>query len=148
MSRGVSRTNTKFKMELSATKDNGESLIFVIESPIPGSTGVLDAPLLFLKICYKLLSKLNEMIKLHIHYLYTEKPGSQFPPVKYAKSTRGRAIFQPKIQVDDLHFYLKFTLPQTPPSHLASKNQPPGSPQIECWNGLICVNVNYTGNII
>ena len=57
------------------------------------------------------LKKLNEMIKLHIHYLYTKKPGSQFPPAKCAKNTRGTAIFQAKIQVDDLHFYLKFNSP-------------------------------------
>ena len=33
MSRGASRTTIKSMMELSATKDNGESLTFVAESP-------------------------------------------------------------------------------------------------------------------
>ena len=88
------------------------------------------------------------MIKLHIHYLYTEKPGSQFPPAKCAKNRRGRAIFQAKIQVDDLHFYLKFHSPTDALQTPASKNQPPGSPQIERWNGLKFVNVSYTENII
>ena len=51
MSREASRTTTKSKMELSATKYNGESLTFVTERPTPDSTGVLDTLRCFLKIC-------------------------------------------------------------------------------------------------
>ena len=40
MSRDAFRTNTKSKMELSMTKDNEESLIFVTESPILDTTRV------------------------------------------------------------------------------------------------------------
>ena len=39
------------------------------------------------------------MIKLDIHYLYTEKPGSQFLPAKFVKNTPERATFKEKIQV-------------------------------------------------
>ena len=45
MSRDAFRTTTKSKMELSATKDNEDSLTFVTESTIADSTGVLDTPL-------------------------------------------------------------------------------------------------------
>ena len=51
MFREASRTTTKSKMKLSATKGNGESLTLVTESPIPDSMGVLDTPRMFLKIC-------------------------------------------------------------------------------------------------
>ena len=49
------------------------------------------------------------MRKFHIHYSYTEKPGTQFPPTKYVQNTCGRVTFQTKIQVNDLHFYLNST---------------------------------------
>ena len=42
MSRDASRTTTKSKMELSATKDNGQSLTFATESPTPDSKSVVD----------------------------------------------------------------------------------------------------------
>ena len=42
MSRDASRNTTKSKMELSATKDNGESLTFATESPTADSKSVLD----------------------------------------------------------------------------------------------------------
>ena len=51
MSREAARTATKSKMELSATKCNGQSLTFVTENPTPDSTGVLDTLRYFLKIC-------------------------------------------------------------------------------------------------
>ena len=51
MSREAARTTTKSKIELSATKYNGQSLTFVTESPIPDSTGVLDTLRCFLRIC-------------------------------------------------------------------------------------------------
>ena len=51
MSREACRTTTKSKTELSATNYNLEPLIFVTESPIPASTGVLDTLRCFLKIC-------------------------------------------------------------------------------------------------
>ena len=44
MSRDTLMSTTKSKAELSTTKDNGESLTFVIESPTPDSTVVLDTP--------------------------------------------------------------------------------------------------------
>ena len=50
MSRDASRTTTKSKMELSATKYSGEPLAFLTESPTPDSTGVLDTLRFFLKI--------------------------------------------------------------------------------------------------
>ena len=51
MSREAGRTTTKSKMELSATKYNGQSLNFFTESPTPDSTRVLDTLRYFLKIC-------------------------------------------------------------------------------------------------
>ena len=42
------------------------------------------------------------MIKLHIRYLYTEKPGSQFPPAKCAKKHPRKS----KVP-GNLYFYLK-----------------------------------------
>ena len=45
MFRDASRTTTKSKMELSATKDNEESLTFVTESTTADSTGVVETPL-------------------------------------------------------------------------------------------------------
>ena len=42
MSTDESRITAKSKMELSATKDNGESLTFATESSTPDSAGVLD----------------------------------------------------------------------------------------------------------
>ena len=45
MSRDASRATTKSKIELSARKDNGESLTFVTENPMTDSKGVLDTPL-------------------------------------------------------------------------------------------------------
>ena len=67
MSRDASRTTAKSKLELSATIDNGETLTVVTDS-----AAVLETPPYVLKnICLKLLHKLNEIIKLHMHYLYT-----------------------------------------------------------------------------
>ena len=88
MSRGLSRTNTKITMELSARKDNKKLLTFVRESFTPDSTGFPDTPPAALKnklkITKLLITKLNEMIKLHIHYLHTDKLGCQFPSRKDA----------------------------------------------------------------
>ena len=69
MSREAASTITKSKMELSATKCNGQSLTFVTETPTPDSTGVLDTLRCFVKICLYYLQyylKLNEIIKLYI----------------------------------------------------------------------------------
>ena len=38
----------------------------------------------------------------------------------------GRATFQAKAQIDDLHFYLKIYSSQSPSSHPTSKTQPTG----------------------
>ena len=51
-------------------------------------------------------------------YLYTEKPGSQFPPTKCEKKTS----------------------PKEQHSRQGYKSM--------SWNGLKCVNITYTGNII
>ena len=51
MSREASRTTTKSKTELSATKYKGQPLTFVTESPTQDFTGVLDTLRYFLKIC-------------------------------------------------------------------------------------------------
>ena len=51
MSREAARTTPKSKMELSATKYNGQSLTFVTENPTPDSTEALDTLRCFLKIC-------------------------------------------------------------------------------------------------
>ena len=108
MSRDTSRTTTKSKMEVSAMKGNGETFIFTTVSPTPDSTAVLDRPADVLKdICLKLLYKLNEITELQMYYLYTEKPGSQFPPTKYAKKRPPGRVTLVKKQVHDLHFYLK-----------------------------------------
>ena len=41
------------------------------------------------------------------------------------KNILRRATFQAKIQVNDLHFYLKIHSPQTPYTHPTSQNQSP-----------------------
>ena len=47
------------------------------------------------------------MTESHIHYLYTDKPGSQILPARLVKNIHRRATFLTKTQVDDLDFYLK-----------------------------------------
>lgn len=49
MSRGGSRSTTKFKTNIFATKGNRKSETFVTESYTPDSKGVLDTPPVFLK---------------------------------------------------------------------------------------------------
>ena len=68
------------------------------------------------------------MIKLHIHYSYTEQPTSQFPPEKCAKNTRDKVTLQAKIQVNDLNFYLKLYSPIDDSTNPAIKIQSPGFP--------------------
>ena len=64
------------------------------------------------------------------------------------KNTPRRATFQKKIQVNDLHFYLKIHSHRCPPHTPPVKTNHPVSSQMERCNGLKCVNVTYTGNII
>ena len=45
-------------------------------------------------------------------------------------------------------FTLKFTPLRRPPQIPLVKTNHPVSPQMEHWNGLKCVNITYTGNII
>ena len=59
MSRDASRTTAKSKMELSAAKDNRESLTFVTESPTANSTGVVDASPDVLKNMLKITMKVK-----------------------------------------------------------------------------------------
>ena len=84
------------------------------------------------------------MRKFHIHYSYTEKPGTQFPPTKYVQNTCGRVTFQTKIQVNDLHLYLNSTPHRHPPHTPLVKTNQLVSQQVECRNGLKCVNVTFT----
>ena len=51
MSRGGSRSTTKFKTKIFATKGNRKSETFVTESYTPDSKGVLDTAPVFLKTC-------------------------------------------------------------------------------------------------
>ena len=57
MFRDASRTTTKSEMELSAMKDNGDSLTIVTESLTPDSTEVLDTPQNVLKNMLKITIK-------------------------------------------------------------------------------------------
>ena len=68
---------------------------------------------------YKIIYK----IKHKITYIQRNLVAS-FHQQNARKNTPGRVTFQAKIQVDDLHLYLKIHSPYTPSSHPPSKNQP------------------------
>ena len=74
-----------------------------------------------LKNILKIALKLNEMIELHIHYLYTKKSGSQFLPAICAKKHPRKSNISDKNTIDDLYFYLKVHSSQTPSTILTSK---------------------------
>ena len=80
---------------------------------------------------------------------YAGKPGGQFPPLKWEKKTPLEE--QQSRQVSRLMtciITLKFTPLRFPPQTPLVKANYPVSPQMEDWNGLKCVNITYTRNII
>ena len=75
----------------------------------------------------KLYVKLN--IKLLIYRETTYVQRNQVASLHQQNARKNileRATFQAKIQVNDLHFYLKIHSPQTPYTHPTSKNRSPG----------------------
>ena len=58
--------------------------------------------------------------------LLMQKPGSWFLLVKCLKNTCGKVTFSVKMQVDDLHLYLKCHSSTGFFKHFAIKNQLPG----------------------
>ena len=83
------------------------------------------------------------------NYLYTEKPGGQFPPLKCKKKhPPEKQHSRQGIRLMTCIFTLKFTPLRRPPQTQLVKTNHPVSPQMEHWNGLKCVNITYTGNII
>ena len=89
------------------------------------------------------------MTESHIHYLYTDKPGSQILPARLVKNIHRRATFLTKTQVDDLDFYLKLHS-STDALHTPhqKKNNCPVSSKTDHWNGLKCVDVTYAQKVI
>ena len=78
MSREASRTTTKSKMALSATRFNGEPLTFVTESPTPDSTIVLDTLRCFLKyVKITIKIKLNDKIIYKVKYQCCSERGGR-----------------------------------------------------------------------
>ena len=95
--------------------------------------------------------KLNDknICKIKFKITYTERnQAASFDQQNARINTPGRATLQAKIQVNDLYSYLKVHPHRRPPHTSLVKSNHPVSPQMEHWNGLKCVNVTYTGNII
>ena len=94
----------------------------------------------------KKLKKIKEMIKLRRHYLYTEKPGSQFPLAECAKNTR--PLKSDILSKGTCFFYLNVHSSTDATIQPAIKSHHLISPQMERWSGLKCINLTCTENVI
>ena len=135
MSSGAPRTTTK---------DNRDSLTLATESPTSESTGMLDTPPDVLKNLFKITKKIWNYI--YITYIQRNQVDSlhQLNARKYARKS--------DISGKDIGWWSAFLPKNSLPTdalyrpQLAKTNRLV-SPQMECWNGLNCANVTYTGNV-